>query len=103
MLGLTHSHGGKTKVDNFGNVIDPMMGGELGTIYLQKENIGSNVVSHEICHAVLYTVSRKVGVINFYDPSWHFADEDIAWMLGSMVSQTFTVLYEAKVIPGIKR
>lgn len=83
-VGLTHSHGYKYRVDNFGNPSKPEVKGELGIIFLQELDAGAGVVAHEICHATLYTVMRYTAVLNFQDGMFSKADEWIAQINGNL-------------------
>lgn len=88
-LGLTHMHHAMERIDTYGNVSDPKLKGELGIIFIQKKNCGGGVVSHECCHAMLYTVTRYTHVINAVSPLFHETDEQMAQILGNFCNQIF--------------
>lgn len=85
-LGLTHSHSFKTHCDEFGQMSKPDCNGELGLVFIQEKNDGSGVVTHELCHAMMYTVMRFTPVINFFDSLWTQADEKMAGIMGNLAN-----------------
>jgi len=96
-LGLTHMHGRLERVDTYGNVHDPNLKGELGVIFLQKKNSGVGVVSHECCHAMLYTATTFTHVINYMSPLFGEVDEQMAQILGNLCNQIFVELEKRPV------
>ena len=87
--GLTHCHGGKEKVDTYGQVACDGLVGEIGVIFLQQKDNGVGVVSHECCHAMLYTVGNYTHVINMASPVFSETDEQMAQILGNLVNQIY--------------
>lgn len=93
-LGLTHLHCTKERIDTYGNICRKSLKGEVGSIYLIKDQLDSGVVSHECCHATMFTISLYTHVINFMSPLYGEADEQIAQILGGLVNQIYINLGE---------
>lgn len=89
ILGQAHRHSYKQTVDDWGQIVKYSLSGELGKIFLSEENCGGGIVSHEMTHAMLYTVSTQVSIINSHDPMWHIADERMAQIVGNLVNQFY--------------
>lgn len=88
--GLTHSHGFKVLVDDYGNVKKAKVNGEFGVIFLLKSKTGGGVVSHEMTHAMIYTLFRYTNVINFQDNFFAKVDEQMAGIVGNLVNNFYT-------------
>lgn len=84
-------------VDVWGNH-KPKLKGELGVILLCRRHIDERVVSHECCHAMLYTAALCAPVITFDGPRWKETDEKLAWMLGEYVRQIYAKLRKEKLV-----
>lgn len=89
-LGLAHSHGFRQQLDGYGNVVEAKLTGELGVIFLEEGHLGVGVVSHEMCHAMMYTVTRYTQQINFNGSLWNETDENMAYILGDLVNCFYT-------------
>ena len=95
--GLTHSHGFRQRVDEFGQVVKAKPEGELGIIFIQKENDGSGVVSHELFHATMYTVMRYTTIINFDAGNFSQADEKMAHINGDLNNSYWVHVLKFKI------
>lgn len=85
-LGFCHAHGRRFLSDQFGNP-KPDPKGEIGILCLNLKNLGAEVVSHECCHAMLYTTELYTHSINFWHPNWHDTDEWMCQILGKLDRQ----------------
>lgn len=95
--GLTHSHAYRQMVDEFGQVQKPKVKGELGIIFIQKENSGGGVVAHELFHATMYTAMRFTSVLNFDSGNFTQADERLAYINGNLHNGYWTHMTEREV------
>lgn len=89
-LGLTHLHRFKQKVDVFGNVQDGTIRGEIGRIFLHESETGVGVVSHEMCHALFYTMEHYTSRIILHDSMWNQADEYMAGVMGNLMNSFYS-------------
>ena len=76
--------------DEFGQLSKQDCKGELGLVFIQEKNDGSGVVTHELCHAMMYTVMRFTQTIIFNDPLWKEADEKMAGIMGNLANTYWT-------------
>lgn len=95
-LGLTHACGFTCTVDNYGNFVKPSAKGMIGTIYLERDDIGAGVVSHEMTHAMLYVMRQYTNVINFMDDRFSVTDEQMAGIAGNLNNSFYTQWEELK-------
>lgn len=96
-LGMAHRHSSSERLGVYGSIINPRLVGELGVITFQKEDLSIEVISHECCHALMYTVGTYTHVLNFDSVLWREADENMAQILGSLVSQVALALKKGEV------
>jgi hypothetical protein len=92
-LGLTHCHGGKMRIDTFGQVRGPKVNGEIGFIMLSEKDVNPEIISHECTHAMLYLVQHHTQVIYIGGQNFDLADEWMAQVQGALTGQIHEKIY----------
>ena len=77
--------------------LKPPRTNKIGVIYLQKNNLGSEIVSHECAHAACGFLDRK-GIKKL--ETGHIGSdhgEELAYAVGHMTSKIYASLYKSKI------